>query len=299
MDKSLSILIITYKEEPGILKQCLQAVFAQTGMISAETILINNGSDNISYLSQEFPALKLINNQENIGVARARNQAISLAKGENVLFIDSDIVPAPGSIEKMFAYLTLHADIDGLGAKLVYPSGGLQKYYGVLPTRAYLFTEPVNIIIWEDNSEGFHQVPFLGVGGVFMFRRAAWEKVGRYDENFSPYGWEDADWCLRARKKGVQLFYFPDSEATHFAHMSVRPAGMREVEFYLSGLYYYRKHFGKCWAFCAGIFLLGFSFLRILVSFIRPNRAVVRKRLFRLCKGIILRLLPGERQIKI
>ena len=87
-----SIVVPIYNVE-GYLKKCLDSILNQT-FVDYEIILVNDGSTDQSlsiikeYMSK-YPDIKLIN-QENKGLSEARNAGLKEARGNYVLFVDSD-----------------------------------------------------------------------------------------------------------------------------------------------------------------------------------------------------------------
>ncbi len=283
----VSVITIFFKEEKELLVRFLTSVYKSAGNLFIEVIIANNSNEDLDYLAKEFSDIHIINNKENKGVASSRNQAYLRSQGKLLLFMDSDIVVEAKAIEQMYAYLTANLSVGALGAKIVYPDGSLQHSFGSLPAPAFLFYEMLNISPPSYNREAsLQEVDFIS-GGTLMVRRDIWEKVGPLDEKFFPYGWEDADWCLRAKAKGIKLCYFPQAKWVHFLHKSATQTGARQVEYYLCGIYYYRKHFGKFFASLAAVFIVGFSSLRVLVTFIKPKRSQLRRQLLKLIKAVI------------
>ncbi|MCM8832032.1 MAG: galactosyltransferase-related protein, partial [Candidatus Omnitrophica bacterium] len=131
------------------------------------------------------------------------------------------------------------------------------------------------------------EVDFL-TGGCLLVRRKTWEIVGGFDENFYLYGWEDADWCKRAKEKKVKLIYFPEAEFLHLLHKS--SLNLRAVEFYLSGIYYFKKHFGRAYAFFTLIFIFLFSIFHIFILVIKGKKDK---------KILILRLIKSLLKLKL
>ncbi|WP_458453943.1 bifunctional glycosyltransferase/CDP-glycerol:glycerophosphate glycerophosphotransferase [Methanobrevibacter sp.] len=83
-------IIIPFKKGKRYLKDCLESIFEQ-GLSDYEIILIVNGSDeDISDLTADFNNILIKNFNYEIGVARARNEGLSMANGDYVYFIDSD-----------------------------------------------------------------------------------------------------------------------------------------------------------------------------------------------------------------
>ena len=100
----ISIIIPIYNTEK-YLKQCLDSLIEQT-FKDIEIICVNDGStDNSKNILEKFAAEDnrfVILNQENQGASRARNKAINLAKGDYILFLDSDDFFAPQMLEKSY-----------------------------------------------------------------------------------------------------------------------------------------------------------------------------------------------------
>ncbi|MCX7874309.1 MAG: glycosyltransferase, partial [Caldimicrobium sp.] len=89
-----SILIPTYNRL-NFLKEALNSVFKQSFTGPYEVIVVDDGSQDgtwefLENLAKTKDNLKILRHPENRGVASARNSALSLVKGEYILFLDSD-----------------------------------------------------------------------------------------------------------------------------------------------------------------------------------------------------------------
>ena len=94
----LSVVIVNYNVE-YFLEQCLYSVSRAMQGIEGEVFVVDNNSvdGSLKMLAQKFPEVKVIANKENVGFAKANNQAIRISKGEYVLLLNPDIeihVPA-------------------------------------------------------------------------------------------------------------------------------------------------------------------------------------------------------------
>ncbi|MCK4699453.1 MAG: glycosyltransferase, partial [Bacteroidales bacterium] len=87
----LSVIIVNYNVR-FFLDQCLRSVFKALKNISSEVFVVDNNSldGSISMIRKNFPAVKLIRNNENYGFSRANNQAIKKAGGEYILLLNPD-----------------------------------------------------------------------------------------------------------------------------------------------------------------------------------------------------------------
>jgi GT2 family glycosyltransferase len=291
----LSILIVFSTEEKELLIECLERIYNSVEHISFEVIIVNNGGVDIDELYGKFKNLKIVKNAINLGIGKARNQCFLESKGKVVQFVEPDIFVVNRTIEKMYKCLIEHKDIDGLATKVILEDGRMTYNFGYLPSLKYPFCEFFNIPERraEDLDKIFkynhlQQVEFLGGAGV-MLRREVLYKVGLYDERFI-YGWEDTDFCYRAKKKGVKLFYYyphddENMKFIHLLHQGAKRTHGRQIDFYISEIYYFRKHYGYVVGSIVKLFITIFTLLRILVSFLKLHRAEVRRICWRLiCK---------------
>ena len=96
----LSIIIVNYKT-PQLVLDCLASIY-KYDVTGVEIILVdNNSDDNIQQiLEQHYPLIIFIQMKYNAGFARANNAAIKIAKGENILLLNSDTVNLNDAINK-------------------------------------------------------------------------------------------------------------------------------------------------------------------------------------------------------
>ncbi len=223
----LTISVVSY-DAKELLKNCLSSIYQYTRGIKFEVILVDNGSTDgsIEMLKEEFPQVKLIENRENLGFARANNQAIKKSKGKYLLLFNPDTIFRAISPDKMIKFMDDHPDIGILGCRILNADGTIQPSNSSFPN---LFTEFLRVfqlkkmipgvklrekigqkwggllgstlreyfrVYWD--SERTREADWV-TGACLLVRRKAIEDVGLLDENFFMY-YEDADWCYRMRK---------------------------------------------------------------------------------------------------
>lgn len=114
MSPRLSIIIPAYNAE-AYLQRCLDSIFSQEYR-DFEVIVIDDGStDGTPTLLERYPLVKIIR-QENQGMSTARNRGIDEAKGEYILFVDSDDLLTENALATLAPELT-GEDIIGFNAK--------------------------------------------------------------------------------------------------------------------------------------------------------------------------------------
>src|SRR5262249_26867413 len=100
-----SVLIVTYQSAPD-LPLFLDSVRRATHVASFEILVVDNASaDGTADLAAQDPGVRLIRNRQNVGFARANNQAFREASGRHLLLLNPDAQVSDGSIDRMVAYL--------------------------------------------------------------------------------------------------------------------------------------------------------------------------------------------------
>ena len=131
-----SIIVPVYNVQ-NYLAACVKSVAEQPGPRDWECILVDDGSTDTSgqicdVLATEIPGLRVLH-QQNGGLANARNTGLAAAKGDWVLFLDSDDAMAPGLLETLRRELAAHPDFDWfIGKHLEWkPDGTLTEHTGL------------------------------------------------------------------------------------------------------------------------------------------------------------------------
>lgn len=124
----LSILIVNYNT-CQLTVDCLRSVFASETEYTYEVILIDNNSkdESVQTIRELFPQVKLIENAENTGFAKANNQGMEVAEGRYMLLLNSDTMIQQDTIQTMVAFMDYNPIIGASGCKIVLPDGSLDK----------------------------------------------------------------------------------------------------------------------------------------------------------------------------
>jgi GT2 family glycosyltransferase len=273
----LSIIIVSWNTR-DVLRQCLQSVYAQTGRISFETIVVDNGSTDgsVEMIKRDFNRVKLLTNTENRGFAAANNQALLIAAGRYLLLLNSDTIVLDQAIEKSLAFANVHPDAAVTGCRILNPDGTLQSSCFMFPSLLNLFLLSTYLsrifpksrffgrerMSWWDRADA-REVEV--VTGCFMLvRREAVAEVGLMDERFFMYC-EETDWCYRFRAKGWKNWFTPSAEIVHIGGASAAKLGTRRAQIQnRSEMLYFMKHWSKPRAFAGAFFLALFYVVRLI-----------------------------------
>ncbi len=182
-------------------KQCVNFLRIALEGISHEIIAVDNGSmdDTKEWLAGQED-IKLIRNDENLGLAAAWNQGKRIAEGEAVLFFHNDIIFSSNSVRIMLDTLFSRPDIGMVGP---FTNRCFYRFnQGVDTVEIKTFSDLQNVANQvEQTLSKPHPVLFLESFCVLV-RKDVLDAVGDFDEQYFPVSFEDADFGLRLRKAG-------------------------------------------------------------------------------------------------
>jgi GT2 family glycosyltransferase len=327
----LSVIIVNYNVK-HFLEQCLFSVMHAIKDLDAELIVVDNASTDGSreyllsspYLQGPYlqgpdlggrdlggrGRITFIWNEDNIGFGRANNQALAIAKGDYVLFLNPDTIIAEDSLSKCVRFMDAHKEAGALGVKMVDGSGRfLKESKRAYPTLATSFFKLCGLASLFPGSKTFaryhlghldpnqiHEVDVLA-GAFMMVRKEALDKtslptskvrtskvptskvptleVRGFDEDFFMYG-EDIDLSYRIQKLGYKNYYFPETTIIHFKGESTKRGSLNYVKmFYQAMSIFVEKHYNdvtaKIYRFAINIAIWFRAAVSAFAGFIRHN----------------------------
>ncbi|KKR51547.1 MAG: Glycosyl transferase family 2 [Candidatus Levybacteria bacterium GW2011_GWC1_40_19] len=221
-----------------------------------EIIVVDNASSDgsleaISKYISDKKGLRLIGSRENLGFGKGNNLGASQARGETLIFLNSDTEVLDKGFLEMADFLTKNQNIGILGPKLINFDGTIQ------PSAANFYGLP-NLLIMllglekRKSPEGIEKVDWI-TGAATMVRKEVFEEIGMFDKNIFMY-MEDHELCFRAKKKGFATYFFPGAIVRHKSVGSSNKA-FAIVSIYKNILYFYKKHMPH-WQYRVARFLL-------------------------------------------
>jgi N-acetylglucosaminyl-diphospho-decaprenol L-rhamnosyltransferase len=187
---------------------------ALASLAGERVVVVDNASTDgtAEMVEHEFPGVRLLRNEENLGFGRAVNQGAAEAEGDVLVLVNNDVVCEPGFVARLcepFAEARVGMAAGVLvqaAAPDLVDSAGIE----IDPTlRAfdYLWNQPVGTL--ERASD-----PLGPCGGAAAYRLSAFREAGGFDEAFFAY-WEDVDLALRLRLAGWECRLVPGARALH------------------------------------------------------------------------------------
>ena len=247
----LSFIIVNWNTR-GALLNCLESIVQNlTGNSSHEIFVVDNGSSDGSAeeVRRAYPEVALIENQKNLGFARANNQALRLAQGRLLVLLNTDMRFAPGALNALLDFMHEHPEAGMVGGQLLNRDGSRQNSFSPFPSLiTELFNKSLLKILFPWWFPGKYR-PFQGptkvdalIGACMIVRASAIKDVGLMDEAFFLF-FEETDWCLRLRRAGWEIYLIPASEIIHAQGRSVEQDKKNAMlEYYRSRYLYFKKH---------------------------------------------------------
>ncbi len=221
------IVIATLNSE-HLLKACLTSIYENTFRPEFEIVVIDNASiDNtVSMIKGGFTKVTLIQNRKNNGVAPARNQGLKSVSAKYVLFLDADTTVASHAIDNLVQFMDDNFQVGICGPKLVSPTGELQytcrRFHNILIPflRRLTFlsfiqsSRKLKKFLMQDWDHAAPRKVDHVIGACQIIRNELIDRIGRLDNRMF-YGWEDTDYCVRAKQAGFETWYFPQATVVH------------------------------------------------------------------------------------
>ena len=209
--KKVTAIIVNWNDK-DVIVECIQSLLDQNRN-KIDIIISDNGSedDSVEFIRKYFPSIKIIENGENLGFGSAINRGLGLAKGDYLLFLNSDLKLHSKCVGELAKVLESDSNVGGTIPKILHINqqstinslGVLINYTGI----AY-----PNLLGEKDPG---YQEPFESAcGGIFMLRREVYKTVGGFDEDLFLYH-EDHDLSWRVRLAGWQLKVAPQAIMYH------------------------------------------------------------------------------------
>lgn len=252
----LSIIILNHNGKQW-LKDCFQSIFNNTHNISFEAILVDNASTDgsVEYTRQKFPLVKVIISKINVGFTRGNNIGIKEATGEYLCILNNDTIVLPGALNNLFHFVKSQPKRTIATGRILRFNGEIQPNCSNPPTflqEYFNFTiskiKGSNPFALRFKKESIQKVGVV-TGTFFVIKRKDMLELDGFDENIFIF-YEDADLCLRFRKLGGQVLYYPYSVIKHYWGGYYKSFSLEAIRIsYRSILYYFNKHYGRLYRF--------------------------------------------------
>jgi GT2 family glycosyltransferase len=253
----LSVIIVSWNCR-NHLHECLMSL-RENLQDPADIIVVDNASTDgtVEMLERHFPEVRVIQNQHNLGFAKANNIGISASRGRYLALINPDVKLLSGCLESALATVKAQPSIGVLGPAMIGRDGTIRRSGMRFPTLWNCVCDALMLhrlfgrrpIVGGQSMADFDWTTTRDVevlnGWFWLIRRSALSEVGLLDERFFMYG-EDMDWCKRFYDSGWRIVFAPEAAAIHYGGGSAEQAPMRfYLEMQKANLQYWTKHHNR------------------------------------------------------
>jgi len=212
----ISIIILNYNQ----LKVTCEFI-ESTKLLSYknyEIILVDNASTEnpTSFISANYPDVKLIVNTKNLGFTGGNNVGIQAAKGDYYFIVNNDTEVTTDLLERLLEPFLSDNTVGMVSPKIRYFSNPtLIQYAGF--TEVNPFTGRNKPIGGKEEDNGQHDTPGYtpyAHGAAMLVKKEVVEKVGMFPDIFFIY-YEELDWSAHTRRAGYKIYYQPKALIYH------------------------------------------------------------------------------------
>lgn len=291
----VSIIIVNWNTR-DLLLDCLRGLYESVEDAQVEVIVVDNGSvdGSVDAVKREYPKVLVVENEYNVGFAKANNIGMSISTGRYVCLVNSDIVFLDPCFSKLCKFMDNNAEVGMIGPRLVWPDLRLQdscrKFPSLwnnlcsalwlnrlFPKSAFFSGEHMMYSAHDKTIE----VDSL-VGAFLMVRREALDQVGMFDERFFIYA-EEVDWTRRFHKVGWKVVFLSDVEVIHVGRGSSSKEPLRfSREQQKAKLQYWSKHHSRGRRTMIWLIMLLHHIVRlsadVALGLVHPSRRIIISR---------------------
>jgi GT2 family glycosyltransferase len=236
----------------ALLDRCLAALPAALGSLDAEIVVVDNASDDGSAdRAAEHAGVVVHRNDENVGYARAMNQALAGTDAPVLVALNPDAGPGPGSVAALVERLRARPRAAIVAPRLVEPDGRLQHSVHRFPSlrlaaAANLVPTPLlrgalGRRLWFEGAADHRRSGPIdwAIGAVHVLRAEA-TGTRPYSERWFMYA-EDLDLCWRVHRAGWDVELDADVEVVHVGNASgaQRWGGERAARYWVASYDWY------------------------------------------------------------
>ena len=253
LSPAVTIVLVSYNAQED-LRACLSSLSDAARRTPHEIVVVDNASTDGSAdaVEQGWPDVRVVRNADNVGFARANNQAVAITSAPLILLLNSDTIAPPGSIDRLVGMLGARPEVAAIGPRLVDVTGTPELSFGrMVGPWAELWQK----VIGRLHARGFgparryvermthrEHAPDWVSGACLLVRRSAALSAGLLDERYFMY-LEDVDFCAALRAGGGEILFTPAVEVVHKRGRSVASARRATSARYReSQVAFYEKH---------------------------------------------------------
>jgi GT2 family glycosyltransferase len=263
----VSIIIVNYNTK-DLIDQCLNSIYKSNPLNSFEIIVSDNASidNSVEMISLKYSDVIILKNEKNLGFSKANNLGVEIAKGEFILFLNSDTIVYENSIDLLIEFLRKNKHITAVGPKLLNFDKTIQRSWFDFPNPLKTFFNLTGVsffIIKFKNSNVLKllfnksKLPSFMLNSIdeeriidyltlacLLIRKNELLQIGKLDENIFFYH-EDCELGYKLNSNSMKTVYFPKAEIVHLGGSSSQKNIIFSFSNYYKNLNYVFKKYEK------------------------------------------------------
>jgi hypothetical protein len=288
----ISVIVLNWNGK-AYLKECLDSLRNQT-FKNFEVILVDNGSTDgsIEYIKNNFPEVRILALEKNVGFSKGNNEGIKISQGEYVVLLNNDTRADRFWLEELYKAISKNPRIGFCASKIIFYSD--QEKIDAAGDGYSLCGAPFKRGNFEHRDKYTKEEEVFGAcAAAAIYRKSMLNDIGLLDEDFF-MGFEDSDLSFRAQLRGYKCLYVPKAIVFHRGSATIGKLsnlqvyyGQRNVEYvYIKNMptalifrYFFFHLIYNLGAFL--FFLLkgrGLVFLKAKLSVLMNLRELLKKR---------------------
>jgi len=281
---NLSVIIVSWNTKK-ITEDCLNSINRSltNSRIKYEIIVVDNDSrdgsvDMLKNYKLPTTNYQLILNNNNLGFGRGNNLGVEQANGKYILLLNTDMIVLNRAIEKLYDfYIENEKRVHFLGAKLLNrdltPQSSVARFFTLPVVFASLLLKGDYWGLTRSSPNKFCQVDWIS-GACIMTTKKYYDRLGGFDKDIFMY-MEEVDLLYRAKKLGLNTFFYPKSQIIHLGSASSNGKTFPILQVYKGFLFFYKKHYSKFELFILRLILKLKAIIAYLIGKIKGNRYLI------------------------
>lgn len=232
------VVVLNYNGKDTII-DCLKSIY-QADYNNYELIVIDNNSNDGSFelAKNYFASAHFIKNEKNIGFAAGNNIGIRFAlekMGDYVFLLNNDATIEKNTLSRLVE-IAENNQKTGIVSPVIFKENGQDIWFAGGKIK-WLTMKAVHL--FKPISQTPYETQYIS-GCAMLIRKDVFREIGLFDERFFLY-YEDADFCVRAGRKGFKVFIAPNVRVQH-CEKSEQNIGNKIYWLVISGIIFFKKN---------------------------------------------------------
>ena len=283
----ISIIIVNYNTK-DLIDQCIKSIYESNILNPFEIIVSDNASvdGSVEMIAEKYKEVIILKNEKNLGFSKANNLGVKIAKGEFILFLNSDTIVTENAIDLLIEFLRKNHTITAVGPKLLNYDKTIQRSWFDFPNPFKTFFNLTGLsfyIVKFKNSKllklffNKSKLPSFMLSNIneeriidyltlacLLIRKKELVQIGMLDDKIFFYH-EDCELGYKLNSNSMKTVYFPKAEIVHLGGSSSQKNIIFSFSNYYKNLNYVFKKYEKTSTYLC--FKIGLLFALSIRSF--------------------------------